>query len=455
MVMAVKGTDLVKLLPKKTGCKECGFPTCFAFAMKLATGGAKVDACPHLSDEVRKKIEDLLAPAIRPITIGSGAKALLIGDEEVMFRHEKTFFHQPGIGCLITDAEEEQEIARKLKAVQEMQLLWIGRSLKADLAVLQCASGEKRRFVALVKKIVGMGDGIPLVLMAEEIDTLLAALEACGRERRPLLYAITERNIDEAIAKLGKAEVPLAIKADGVEQLSVLTERLKEAGFADLVLDPASRKIWEAVRDQILIRRAALKQGNKPLGYPTIVFPCQMAADPREELAIAAALLTRYAGIICLSDMREEILFPLLVLRLNIYTDPRVPMAVEAKIYEINQPTDASPVLITTNFALTYFSVANEIEATKVPAYLAIQDTEGLSVLTSWSAGKFSGETAAAFIKKSGIEQRTRNRKIVIPGLLARIKGELEDELPGWEVIVGPREAAGISSFLPQLVGRA
>jgi acetyl-CoA decarbonylase/synthase complex subunit gamma len=180
-----------------------------------------------------------------------------------------------------------------------------------------------------------------------------------------------------------------------------------------------------------------------------------MTDDPRKELAIAAALLTRYAGIICLSDLREDVLFPLLVLRLNIYTDPRVPMAVEAKVYEINQPTDKSPVLITTNFALTYFSVANEIEATKVPVYLVIQDTEGLSVLTSWSTGKFSGETAALFIKKSGIEGKTKSRKIVIPGLLARIKGELEDEMPGWEVIVGPREAAGISSFLPELVGRS
>jgi acetyl-CoA decarbonylase/synthase complex subunit gamma len=453
--MAVKGTDLVKLMPKKAQCKECGFPTCFAFAMKLATGGVKVDACPHLSAEVRQQIEELLVPPIRPITIGSGAKALLIGDEEVMFRHEKTFFHPPGIGCLITDAESEQEVERKVRAIKEMQFLWIGRFLKADLAMLQCTSGDQGKFVALVKRVAAIGDGIPLVLMAEQIDTLAAALEACGKGQRPLLYAITERNCDEAIAKLGKAEVPVAVKADGLEQLSILTERLKEAGLPDLVLDSGSRAIWEAVRDQILIRRAALKQGFKSLGYPTIVFPCHMANNPQEELAIAAALLTRYAGIICLSDMREEMLFPLLVLRLNIYTDPRVPMAVEPRIYEINQPTDASPVLITTNFALTYFSVANEIEATKVPAYLAIQDTEGLSVLTSWSAGKFSGETAAAFIKKSGIEQRTKNRKIVIPGLLARIKGELEDELQGWEVIVGPREAAGISSFLPQLVGRA
>ena len=453
--MAVKGTDLVKLMPKKQGCKECGFPTCFAFAMKLATGGTEVSVCKYLSDEVREQIEELLAPPIRPVTIGSGAKALLIGDEEVMYRHEKTFFHQPGIGVLVSDTEDAKEQERKIKAVEEMQFLWIGRTLKADLAALQCASGDTGKFVALVKKAVEMNEGIPLVLMADAIDTLLAGLEACGKERKPLLYAVTEKNIDEAISKLGGVEVPLAIKAESLEKIAALTERLKEAGVQDLVIDPGSRKVWEAVRDQILIRRAALKQGFKPLGYPTITFPCQMADDPRKELAAAAALLTRYAGIICLSDLREDVLFPLVVQRLNIYTDPRVPMAVEAKIYEINQPTEESPVLITTNFALTYFSVANEIEATKVPTYLVIQDTEGLSVLTSWSTGKFNGETAAEFIKKSGIEGKTKSRKIVIPGLLARIKGELEDEMPGWEVIVGPREAAGISSFLPDLAGKA
>ncbi len=453
--MAVKGTDLVKLMPKRTGCKQCGFPTCFAFAMKLATGGAEASVCPYLSDAVREQITDLLAPPIRPVTIGKGEKALVIGDEEVMYRHEKTFFHPPGIGVLVSDTDDAKEIERKIKAIEEMQFLWIGRTLKADLAVLTCASGDKVKFVALVRKAAAMSSGVPVVLMADAIDTLLAGLEAHGNESRPLLYAVTEDNIDEAIGKLVGIGVPVAVKADGLEKVAVLTERLKEAGLQDLVVDPGSRTPWEAVRDQILIRRAALKQGIKPLGYPTITFPCHMANDPRKELAAASALLTRYAGIICLSDLREDTLFPLVVLRLNIYTDPRVPMAVESKIYEINEPADESPVLITTNFALTYFSVANEIEATKVPAYLAILDTEGLSVLTSWSTGKFNGETAGLFIKKSGIEEKTKNRKIVIPGLLARIKGELEDELKGWEVIVGPREAAGISSFLPELVGRS
>lgn len=452
--MAVKGTDLVKLMPKRQGCKDCGFPTCFAFAMKLATGGAEVSACKYLSDEVRQQIEEMLAPPIRPVVIGKGGKALTIGDEEVMYRHEKTFFHPPGIGVLISDTEEEGAQLRKLKALKEMHFPWIGRILKADLAVLRCASGDKGRFVSLIKRTKEVDEEAPIVLVADTIDLLLAGLDACGKDRRPLLYAINAANIDEAITKLNGVDVPVAVKGEGLEAISAMTPRLKDAGIQDLVLDPGARKVWDAVRDQILIRRAALKQGFKPLGYPSITFPCEMASDQKEELVIAASLLIRYAGIIVLSDLTEDLLFPLVVLRLNIYTDPRVPMAVESKIYEINNPTDNSPVLITTNFALTYFSVANEIEATKVPAYLAIQDTEGLSVLTSWSTGKFNGETASIFIKKSGLEGKTKNRKIVIPGLLARIKGELEDEMPGWEIIVGPREAAGLSTFLPQLVGK-
>jgi len=450
--MAVKGTDLVKLLPKKSQCKECGFPTCFAFAMKLATGGTELDACPHLSDEVREKMADLLAPPIRPVTLGKGDKSLLIGDEEVMYRHEKTFFHPPGIAVLVSDTEDDAEVERKLKAVEEMSFIWIGRTLKADSVVLQCASGDTGKFVALVEKATGMTDGTPLVLMADSVDTLVAGLEACEKDRRPLLYAVTEDNIDEAMGKFKDAGVPLAVKADSLEAIAVLTDKLKAAGFEDLVLDTGSRTLWDVVKDQILVRRAALKQGFRSLGYPTITFPCFMTDNPKQEGVVAAAMLTRYAGLIVLSDLQEDLLFPLVVLRMNIYTDPRVPMAVESKIYEINGPTDQSPVLLTTNFALTYFSVANEIEATRVPAYLAIQDTEGLSVLTSWSAGKFSGETAGEFIKKAGVEQKTKNRKIVIPGLLARIRGELEDELPGWEIIVGPREAAGLSKFLPEMV---
>jgi len=288
-------------------------------------------------------------------------------------------------------------------------------------------------------------------LMADAVDTLVAGLEAAGKDRKPLLYGVTGETIDEAIEKLADAGVPVGVTADGIENIVPFTEKLKDAGIQDVVVDTSARNVWDAVRDQIFMRRAALKQAFRPLGYPTITFPCFMAKDLNSEAVIAASLISRYAGLIVLSDLQEDFLFPLVVLRMNIYTDPRVPMAVEAKVYEFSNPGKDSPVVITTNFALTYFSVANEVEATKVPTYLAIQDTEGLSVLTAWSTGKFNGETAGEFMKKCGIEQMTDKRKIIIPGLLARIKGELEDELPGWEVIVGPREAAGLSAFLPEV----
>jgi len=219
------------------------------------------------------------------------------------------------------------------------------------------------------------------------------------------------------------------------------------------VLDTGSRGLWEAVKEQILLRRAALKQGFRPLGYPTITFPCFMAEDLQGQYMMAGAFIARYAGIIVLSDFVDDYLYPLLTMRMNIYSDPRVPMTVEAKLYEINAPSPESPVLVTTNFALTYFAVAAETEGTKIPAYLVVQDTEGLCVLAAWSTGKFNGETIGEFVKKLGLEDKVKSRKIVIPGLLARIKGELEDELPGWEVIVGPREATGLASFLPELVG--
>ncbi len=452
--MAVKGSDIAKLLPKRKKCKECGFPTCFAFAMKVASGGADIDQCPYLDEETKNKIREMLAPPIMPVVLGKGDFEFTIGDEEVIYRHEKTFYHPPGIGVLVKDTEDDAEVERKVKAAAETSFERIGRILRTNIAALMCESGDKDKFLSMVKRASEVSPDLPFVLMADNIDFAIEAVNVCGKDRRPLIYAVTKDNIDAAIPKLKDIGVPVAVKADKLEDLPDLTEKLKDAGIKELVLDTGSRKIWDAVRDQIFIRRASLKQGYRPLGYPTIVFPCFMASDMKRELAIASALLIRYAGIIILSDLHPDYVYPLLVLRMNIYTDPRVPMTVESKIYEINEPTEDSPLLITTNFALTYFAVASEAEAAKIPVFLGVQDTEGLCVLAAWSAGKFNGETVAQFVKKSGIEDRIKNKTIVIPGLVARILGEVEDELPGWKVVVGPREASELSGFLAELVGK-
>jgi acetyl-CoA decarbonylase/synthase complex subunit gamma len=450
--MALKGTDVVKRLPEggKKNCKECGFPTCFAFAMKLAGGGATVDKCPHLAPEVKAELEDALAPPVKLVTIGTGANTLKIGNEEVVYRHEKTFVHQPGIAVLVSDKEPDASVEGKIKKLKELQFPWVGLTLKADLLALQFESGDKAKFEALVKKVCGSTES-GIVLISEDVDALLSAWSIC-KDRKPLLYPVTKDNIDKVIASSKDSPTPVAIRGDSVEDLIPLTTKLKEAGLDEVVLDPGSRKMQDAIRDQTLIRRAALKQNFRPLGYPTIGFPCFMTKDRMREMILAAMFVIKYPGVIVLSDIDASSLLPLLVQRLNIYTDPRIPMSVEEKIYEIGEPTAESPVLITSNWALTYFIVASEVEGSKVPSWLCVKDTEGLGVLTGWAAGKFAGDAIGAYVKKYSVESKVNHKRLVIPGKVARIKGELEEALPGWEIIVGPREASEIPGYLPSLV---
>ncbi|UCH50372.1 MAG: acetyl-CoA decarbonylase/synthase complex subunit gamma [Chloroflexota bacterium] len=450
--MALKGTDVVKKLPEggKKNCRECGFPTCFAFAMKLASGGVALDKCPYLPADVKAELEEALAPPIKPVTIGSGKNALTIGGEEVVYRHEKTFVHQPGVALLISDKEPDAKVDEKLKKIKELQFAWVGLTLKADVLALRCESGDKAKFEALVKKVCDDND-LPLVLMSEDVEALLSARKICG-DRKPLLYAVTKDNIDKIIDGIKGSPAPLVVKGHSVEELIPLTTKLKEAGLDEIVLDPIAKNMQESVKDQTLIRRAALKQNFRPLGYPTIGFPCFIGKDEVRETLLAAMFVIKYPGIIVLSDFDQYSLLPLLVQRLNIYTDPRIPMSVEQKVYEIGEPTAESPVLITSNWALTYFIVASEIEGSKIPSWLCVKDTEGLGVLTGWAAGKFSGDSIGPFIKKTGIEDKVKNKKLIIPGKVARIKGELEEALPGWEIIVGPREASEIPAYLPGLV---
>ncbi len=446
--MPVAGSEIVKMLPGKKPCKDCGYPTCFAFAMKLASGGATVDKCPYLSDEVKAKLLDLLAPPIRLVTIGSGDNAVKIGNEEVIYRHEKTFVHSPAITLLISDKEDDAGVEGKIQKIKELEFPWVGVNLKPDLLALHFESGDKDRFMALVKKVHEATD-VGLVLISEDMDALFAARDICA-DRQPLVYPITKESIEAAIPRIKANPTPVGLRAEGVDALVPLTTRLKDEGIEDLVLDPGSKNLLDAIRDQTFIRRAALKQGFRPLGYPTIAFPCFLAKDSLKEMMAGSVFINKWASVIVFSDFDGHSLLPILVQRLNIYTDPRFPMAVEEKYYEVGAPDESSPVLVTTNWALTYFLVSSAVEATKVPAYICVKDAEGLGVLTAWAAGKFSGDMVGTFVKKSGIEDRVKHRKIIIPGKVARIKGELEDALNlEWEVIIGPRETTGIASFLP------
>ncbi len=445
--MALTGIQIFKLLPK-TNCKECGVPTCLAFAMNLASGKAELDSCPYVSDEAREQLAEASAPPIRPVKIGKGVRQFAVGGETVLYRHEKTFFNPPGFAAMVNSDIAAGDLEKKLKVWNAIQYERVGLNLRPQLVALKDVSGDAAAF-AEKAKLVAEKSEFNLVLMTEKEDVMKAGVEAAGF-KRPLLYAATEATVDAFGAIAKENDLPLAVKADSVEALIPLTDKLTGMGLKDLIIDSGSREVKKALEDQVIIRRAALKQSNRSLGFPTITFPCEMAGNLDMETLIAGMFVAKYGAIIVLSDFTGESLFPLLLERLNIYTDPQRPMTVTEGIYEINEPTADSPVLVTTNFALTYFIVSGEIEASRVPTWLLIKDSEGLSVMTAWAAGKFAGDDVGMFVKKCGISDKASKKEIVIPGYAAAIAGDVEEELPDWKVIVGPREASLIPAFLKQ-----
>ena len=442
--MALTGIQIFKLLPK-TNCKECGDPTCLAFAMKLAAGKVELSLCPYVSEEAKAELEVASAPPIRPVTIGVGDRALKVGGETVMFRHEKRFDNAPGFAILVNDTMDEAEVNARLERFQ-LEYERVGLILRPELVAIKCESGDAGKFAGLVEK-VKQGSDCSIILMSDNPDILAEGLKACA-DRKPLLYAATEENAERVAGLAKESSCPIAVKAADLEKLVELTTKLTEAGVNDMVLDSGSRTLRQAFEDQVIIRSAPLTKQFRPLGFPTIVFPCEMTDDPMKEAVIASVFVAKYAGIIVLSDFQGESLFPLLVERMNIYTDPQRPLATTEGIYEINNPDENSPVLITSNFSLTYFIVSGEMENSKIPSYLLVKDTEGLSVMTAWAAGKFVADAIGPFVKKSGIEDKVKHRKLIIPGYAASESGGLEEELPGWEILVGPREGSLIPAYL-------
>jgi acetyl-CoA decarbonylase/synthase complex subunit gamma len=412
--------------------------------MALASGKAEIDACSYVTEEARSQLSEASAPPIRQVSIGTGEYEVKIGGETVMFRHEKTFFNKPGFAILISDAMEDKEIEKRFEKVSYFQYDRIGTNLRPELLALK-SEGNDDRFLNLVEKAARTP--YSLILMTPKPSLMKEALEI-SKAKRPLIYAATTENVEE-LGFLAKAfNCPLAVRGNGMEELVSLTERLTAMGLKDLVIDTSSRGLRESFQDQIIIRRAALVNKYRPLGFPTITFPCEMTDSMMKEALIASCFVAKYAGIVVFSDFEGENIFPLLLQRMNIYTDPQRPMTTEQGVYSINNPDNTSPVLVTCNFSLTYFIVSGEIENSRIPSWLCVMDTEGLSVLTAWAAGKFLGDGVGAFIKKCGIAEKVDHKKLIIPGYAAAILGELEEELEGWEILVGPREAAHIPAYL-------
>ncbi len=442
--MALTGLDIYKKLPQKN-CGECSIPTCLAFAMKLAVGQAQLDACPYVSDETKAELSEASAPPIRLVTVGSGDNAFKVGEEAVLFRHEKTFYNQPGFAVLIDDLMSEAEVDAKLKRLETSQFERVGQMLKGDLVAVRSATGDGAKFSALVQKAAATG--YPLILLAGDAAIIKGALEGVSANK-PLIGPADSSNFEAMAALAKEAGCSLIVKAEELEALSGLVEKVVALGVKDIVLDPSSKNVKESLKDATFIRRAALKKKFKPLGYPIISFPCDNYSDTNMEALAASVAVMKYAGIVVLSDLDPERALALFVLRQNIYTDPQKPMQVEEGIYKVGEPGEDSPVIITTNFSLTYFTVFGEVEASKVPTWICIMDVEGLSVLTAWAAGKFIAENIGPFVKRCGITDKVSHKKLTIPGYVSQISGELAEELPDWTIEVGPREAGDVAKYL-------
>ena len=437
--------DIYKLLPRKN-CGECKFPTCLAFAMQLANQKVALEACPYVSPEAKIALEESGAPPIRLVSFGSGELAVKTGDETQLFRHDKTFYHPTVLGFVADDAHGLDSMKSKMSAAQAAAFERVGQMIRVDSIALKHSSGKAEDFLEAVK--IAAAQKLPLVIMTEDPKMMADAVALCG-QNRPLLYRATLQNFDSMLALAKGCCFPLVIGGTAnLDELSQLADKAKKAGVNDLVLEPGTSSAAQMLESMTAIRRAAIKKKFRPLGFPTMT----VLGKSESDLMKAALGVMKYSSIILLEDIKPEFLFPLLALRQNIYTDPQVPIQVKGGLYSVGEPNEKSPVLFTTNFSLTYFTVRADIEKSKIPAWLLVVETDGQSVMTSFAAGKLTPESVAKAIETEKLKEKNGRNELVIPGMVSRMSGKL-NELTGMKIVVGPRESSGLPKMLKSIAG--
>ena len=439
--MALTGLAIYKQLPK-TNCKDCGLPTCLAFAMKLAAKQVALEKCPHVTPEAKAALESASKPPIQLVTIGTGDNEIKIGNETQLYRHEEKFHRPAAVAIRIPDTLDEAAIAERAEAIGKLAFERVGTEIRANLVAVDNESGDAAKF-AKAAGIAAEKSGRALALISAKAANLAKAAGAVSGTR-PLLY-ISDPAEAEAAAKVAKDEsCPLAVRAEGLDALAELTPKIVEAGVEEIVLDPGARGLKATVEALTQVRRLSLK-AFRALGYPLIAFTTD--ADPMMQVTEASTYIAKYAGVVVTDAIEKWQVLAILTTRQDIYTDPQKPVAVEPKLYTVGEVGDGSPVLVTTNFSLSYYSVEGEVESSRVPAYIVSVDTEGTSVLTAWASDKFNAATIAEALAKAGLAEKVKHKKLVIPGLVAVLSGGIEDE-SGWKVLIGPKEASGIPSYL-------
>ena len=440
--MALKGLDIFKLSPKKN-CKECGSPTCMAFCMKVAQGAVALDKCPYFSEEAKAKLSEATAPPMKTITVGNDIK---LGGETVLFRHEKTLVNRNRFAVPVCTCMDEAAADQKLADIQKVDYERIGEREYIEFVMVRCEKDSADKWEDLVKKAAATGR--TLILNCTCPECAKKALAIC-KDGKPILNGATPENYEEMSAIATEAGVTLGVHADSLSELHDLIAKLEAAGNKNLIIDVTGKTVKETFANTVLVRRTALKDGDRTFGYPSIVNVARIASgDDHLQTAYASMFTEKYGSIIVMENMTYAQALPLYGLRQNIFTDPQKPMKVESKIYPLNGADENSPCALTVDFALTYFLVSGELERSNQPVNLIITDASGMSVLTAWAAGKFSSTSVKKFFDEFDLASKINNRTLIIPGKVAVMKGEIQDKLPEWNVVVGTREAVEIVKFL-------
>ncbi|MDF2873608.1 MAG: acsC [Sporomusa sp.] len=439
--MALTGLDIFKQLPR-TNCKDCGLSTCLAFAMALSNGSTSLDLCPHVSATAKEFLDSAFAPAMRSVTVGAGPNQITLGGETVLFRHDKTFINQTAIVIKVSDTMSSAELNDKIRTINDLTMKRMGQQIGVNAIAVTNDSQTPETFKAAVDTVAAQAKNLHLVLLTEQADSIEAALPGIAGQK-PLVGSATADNWQEIIALAKRYAVPVIVKGTGLEDTAALIEKVSSE-YKELVIDTGIRNTATALVALTRMRRLALRKKFRPFGFPTIAFTT--AEDPNEEILQAGVFVAKYASVVVLKADEKPYVLPLLTCRMNIYTDPQKPIAVEANLYEIGAVTPESPVYVCTNFSLTYYAVEGEVIASKIPGYIIAVDTEGTSVLTAWASGRFDAQIISEFVRKCGIAEKVTHRSLVIPGYVAVISGKLQEK-SGWNVIVGPQEAVGIPAF--------
>ena len=445
--MALKGLDIFKLSPKKN-CKECGCPTCMAFSMKVAQGAVDIAACPYFAPEALAKLSAATEPPMKTIKVGAGDAELSLGGETVLFRHEKTFVSRTRYAMSLCTCMDDETVAQKLEDIKKVDYERIGERMFVEMVYVNYSADGKQDYVELVKKAAETGR--ILILDCKDAEIAKAALEVC-KDGKPILNGADASNYEAMNAVATAAGVVLGVGGADLSEIHDTVEKLEGLGNKNLVIDVTGADVKETFKNAVQIRKAAIKDGDRTFGYPSIVNLHKIAAgDLHKQAALLSLFTMKYGSVIVAEHIGYAEALPLYGLRQNLFTDPQKPMKVEPGVYPLNGADENSVCLTTVDFALTYFLVSGELERSGVPVNLIINDAGGLSVLTSWAAGKFSGNSISSYIKEN-VEPKVKCRRLVIPGKVAVLKGDLEAKLPGWEIIVGPREAVQLVKFLKDM----